>query len=272
MYPYITWWASKIYMTGLGIIIAFLVFVVVWRYLTRKTYQNFWKFFYRLPALVISMYVLGALTTSILDRGSLPEGIGWFLSTLSPYGYKFHFAGMVAGAFISIGMFLKKIIRVENRKNRADILFFAFSLAIVPLGIFLMFGDNFIGFPTDSIIGVKSLHFESQLNKFNAVLPIGLFLSIWSLATALFILILKRVKKKTGFGMLGFAILLFIINIVLVFQQYPRYGVISIGSIMIDIKQYVSFLVIMYCLYINHVRRQNEIDRSIATPITKLIE
>jgi hypothetical protein len=85
---------------------------------------------------------------------------------------------MVAGAFISIGMFLKKIIRVENRKNRADILFFAFSLAIVPLGIFLMFGDNFIGFPTDSIIGVKSLHFESQLNKFNAVLPIGLFLSI----------------------------------------------------------------------------------------------
>jgi hypothetical protein len=41
-----------------------------------------------------------------------------------------------------------------------------------------MLGDNFIGFPTDSAIGIKALHFESQLNKFDAVYPIGLFLSI----------------------------------------------------------------------------------------------
>jgi len=279
MYPYITWWASKIYMTGVGLIIAFIVFLVVGRYLTRKTYQNFWKFFYRLPFLIISMYVLGALTTSILERGSLLSGIGWFFSTLSPYGYKFHFAGVVVGAFISIGIFLKKIVRIENRKNRADILFFAFSLCIVPLGIFLMLGDNFIGFSTDSIIGIKTLHFESQLNKFDAVYPIGLFLSIWSLLTALFILILKQIKKKTGYGMLGFAILLFVINIILMFQQCPRYGVISIGSVMIDIKQYVSFLAIMYCLYINHIRRENELEHITSPtldqpgmPITKLLE
>jgi len=218
------------------------------------------------------MYVLGALTTSILARGSLPSGIVGFFSTLSPYGYKFHFAGVLIGAFVSISIFLNKFVRIENRKNWTDILFFAFSLCIVPLGIFLMLGDNFIGFPTDSAIGIKALHFESQLNKFDAVYPIGLFLSIGSLLTALFILVLKWIKKKTGYGMLGFAILLFVINITLMMQQYPRYGVISIGSVMIDIKQYVSFLAIIYCLYINHLRRQNEIQLTPATPITKLIE
>jgi hypothetical protein len=71
---------------------------------------------------------------------------------------------------------------------------------------------------------------------------------------------------------LGFAILLFIINIVLLFQQYPRYGVISMGSVMIDIKQYVSFLAIMYCLYIHHKRRQHELEHNASSPITKLIE
>lgn len=259
-------------MTGFWLIIAFIIFLIVVFYLTRKTYQNFWKFFYWVPFLIISMYILGALTTSILDRGSLPVGIGWFLSTLSPYGYKFHFVGVLIGTFISIGVFLKKIIRIENKKNRADILFFAFSLSIVPLGIFLMLGDNFIGFPTESMIGIKALHAQSQLNKFNAVYPIGLFLSIWSLASVLFIIILKRIKKKTGYWMLGFAVLLFIINIVLLYQQYPRYWVISIGSITMDIKQYISFLVIMYCLYIHHKRRQNELDYSAGTPITKLVE
>jgi len=180
---------------------------------------------------------------------------------------------VLIGAFISIGIFLKKIVRIENRKNRADILFFAFSLSIVPLGIFLMLGDNFIGFPTDSVIGVKSLHFESQLNKFNAVYPIGLFLSIGSLMVALFILILKWSKKRTGYGILGFAILLFVINITLMLQQYPRYGVISLGSVMLDIKQYISFLGIMYCLYIHNSRRQNEIAYTTSsTPITKTIE
>lgn len=272
MYPYITRWDAKIYMTGLGLIVSFIIFLIVGGYLTRKTYQNFWKFFYRLPILIITMYVLGALTTSILDRGSLPGGIGWFLSTLSPYGYKFHFGGVLVGAAFSVGFFLKKIVRVENRKNRADILFFAFSLSIVPLGIFLMLGDNFIGFPTDSFMGIKSLHFESQLNKFNAVYPIGLFLSIGSLITALFILVLKRTKKKTGYGMLGFAILIFVINVVLVFQQYPRYGVISMGSLTLDIKQYISFLVLMYCLYIHHKRRQHEIEYNATSSISKIIE
>jgi hypothetical protein len=93
-------------------------------------------------------------------------------------------------------LFLRKIPRIENKKIWIDILFFAFSLSIVPLGIFLLLGDNFIGLPTTAGIGVKALHFESQLNKFDAVYPIGLFLSIGALLSTLTVWILKMTKKR----------------------------------------------------------------------------
>ncbi|MBU0626954.1 hypothetical protein KKG31_00110 [Patescibacteria group bacterium] len=112
--------------------------MVVVRYLTRKTYQNFRKFFYRLPILTILMYVLGAITTGILENGSFPGGIRERISMLSPYGYNFHFGGVLLGIFIAIVIFLRKVPRIENKKIWIDILFFAFSLAIVPLGIFFM--------------------------------------------------------------------------------------------------------------------------------------
>lgn len=272
MYPYITWWSSKIYMTWAGIIIGFITFLVVVRYLTRKTYQNFRKFFYRLPILTILMYVLGAITTGILENGSFPGGIRERISMLSPYGYNFHFGGVLLGIFIAIVIFLRKVPRIENKKIWIDILFFAFSLAIVPLGIFFMLWDNFIGLPTDLGIGIKALHVESALNKFNSVYPVWLFLSIGTLIVTLITLILKLTKKRTGFGMLGFAMLLFSTNIVLLFQQYPRYGVISFWNVIFDVKQYISFLIIMLCLYIHNKRRQKEISHEISPGISKLLQ
>ncbi|MFA5747995.1 MAG: hypothetical protein WC872_02665 [Candidatus Absconditabacterales bacterium] len=173
---------------------------------------------------------------------------------ISPYGYNFNFAGIVLGIFLRMVLFFKKIKRIENRKVRADILFFSFCLCIVPLGIFLLMGDNFIGNTTNGIFGIKSLHSESQLNKFSSVLPIGLFLTITSLLVAGCTRIFRKIKKKFGYGILGFAMLLFVINIILLFQQYPRHGVISIGNITLDIKQYVSFFIIMFCLYLHHKR------------------
>ena len=246
--------------------------MVVARYLTRKTYQNFWKFFYRVPLLTILVYILGTLTAGVLENGSFPGTISAFFSTLSPYGYNFHFAGTLLGIFIAIVIFLRRIPRIENKKIWIDILFFSLSLAIVPLGIFLMLWDNFIGFPTDIGIGIKALHTESALNKFNAVFPIGLFLSIGTLITTMIIAILKVTHKRTGYGMLGFAILLFSTNIVLLFQQYPRYGVISFWTVTFDIKQYLSFLIIMLCLYIHNKRRQKEISHEISPGINKLLQ
>lgn len=272
MYPYIIWGTSKIYMTWIGIIVGFITFLIVARYLTRKTYQNFWKFFYRLPLLTILTYVLGALTTWLLENGNLSGWITKILKLLSPYWYNFHFVWILLWIFISIIIFLRKIPRIENKKIWVDVLFFAFSLAIVPMWIFMMLWDNFIWLPTEMWIGIKALHTESALNKFNAVFPVWLFLSIWALISTMIIIILKKTIKRTWFGMLWFAILLFSTSIVLLFQQYPRYWVISFWTITFDIKQYLAFLIMMLCLLIHSKRRQKEISKEISTWINKLLQ
>lgn len=101
-------------------------------------------------------------------------------------------------------------------------------------------GDNFIGISTTSFLGIKSLHSESQRNKFNLVYPIGLFLSFASLLSVIFVRIIR--KKRFGYGMLGFSLLALLVGIVLMFQNYPRHGVFTLGHIMFDIKQYAALL------------------------------
>jgi len=248
MYPYINLFGEKLFMTGLWIVVAFLTFLIVSIYLTRRYHQNFWKFFYWMPVLIILCYFLGSYVQFFFDYGALPASWAEFLILLSPYGYKFHFVGLLLGIVIAIIIFLKKIKRIENKKIRIDILFYSITLSLVPLGLFLLMGDNFMGNSTSlPRLGIKSLHSESQRNKFNLVYPIGVFLSVWALLVAAFIRIRKR---KFGYGLLGFAILLVVVAAILTVQQYPRHGVFHIGSIMIDCKQYVALLIALRCLLI----------------------
>lgn len=240
-------------MTGIGIIISFLVFIGIARYLTKKYHQNFWKFFYWLPFLIVLTYFLGSYVNFIFDVGLFPTNWSEFVQLISPYGYKFHFTGLLMGMFISTYIFLKKITRVENKKVWSDILFFSFALSLVPLWLFLLMGDNFIGTTTTSWMGIKSLHSDSQRNKFNLVYPIGLFLSLWSLFVVLYIKILK--KKKFGYGMLGFVFILILISLILLLQQYSRHMVFSWGTLMFDLKQYSALILALIC-YIAYKGRQ----------------
>jgi hypothetical protein len=66
------------------------------------------------------------------------------------------------------------------------------------------------------------------------------------------------IKKKFGYGLLGFSILLVIIAIILFFQQYPRHGVLAIGGAVFDIKQYAALLVALRCFLI--FRKWRRID------------
>lgn len=249
MYPYIILWWSKFYMTGIGIIVSFLVFLGIARYLTKKYHQNFRKLFYRLPLLIVLTYFLWSYVQFMFDVGIFPTNWNEFIQILSPYGYKFHFMGILIGIVISIFFFLKNIVRIENKKVWSDILFFSFALSLVPLWIFFLMGDNFMGMATTSWLGVKSLHSDSQRNKFSLIYPLGIFLSLGALFVALYIKAIK--KKKFGYGMLGFSILLIVISIILIFQQYSRHAVISLGTIMFDIKQYSARIIalISYLVY-----------------------
>lgn len=109
-------------------------------------------------------------------------------------------------------------------------------------------GDNFIGATTNSWMGIKSLHSDSQRNKFSLVYPIGLFLSLGSFFIVLWIKIIK--KKRFGYGMLGFALLLLLLGAVLILQQYSRHAVFSLGAIMFDIKQYSAVIVAVFCYFV----------------------
>ena len=242
-------------MTGIGIVVSFLTFIVIVWYLSKRYLQGFWKFFYWLPLVITLVYFLGSYTQFILSNQSFfPSTIEQFLSIVWPYGYKFHFAGILIGLVIALLSFFRKIKTTENKKIRADIFFYAFTLCLVPLGIFLLLGDNFIGNSTNSFLWMKALHSESQWNKFDAVYPIGLFLSLGALLVALFVHIRRVLQKKRGFWMQGLAFLLIMLNIILMMQQYPRYMVISLGNVSFDIKQHISFFVIMLCLYYHKKR------------------
>lgn len=120
-------------MTGIGIVVSFLVFLGIAHYLTKRYHQNFRKFFYWLPFLIVLTYFLGSYVNFFFDVGVFPTNGSDFVQLLSPYGYKFHFMGLLIGIFISVSVFLKKIVRIENKKVRSDILFFSFALALVPL-------------------------------------------------------------------------------------------------------------------------------------------
>jgi glucan phosphoethanolaminetransferase (alkaline phosphatase superfamily) len=154
-------------MTGIGIVISFLVFVAVVWYLSRKHLQSFWKFFYWLPILILLTYFLGSYTQFVFSTQQIIP-LSWtdLLRILSPYNYNFNFAGVLVGIVIALFVFLKNIKTIENKKIWIDIFFYAFALAIVPLGVFFLMGDNFIGTSTTSFLGMKSLHSESQRNKF----------------------------------------------------------------------------------------------------------
>lgn len=250
MYPYFTIRWSKIYMTGIGIVVSFLAFVIIVWYLSKRYLQWFWKFFYWLPIVITITYFLWSYTQFILSNQSFfPMNLEEIFSILWPYGYKFHFAGVLAWLVFSLLLFFRKIKTIENKKIWSDIFFYAFSLSLVPLGLFLLLWDNFIGNTTDSLFWMKALHSESQWNKFGSVLPIWLFLSLGSLFVVFFVHIKRIILKKKGFWLQWLAFLVIVINIVLVMQQYPRYMVISLWDISLDIKQHLSFFVVMLCLY-----------------------
>ncbi len=254
MYPYLILWWSKFYMAGIGIIVSFFVFLGIARHLTKRYHQNFRKLFYWLPFLIVLTYFLWSYTSFVFDVGIFPTNRSEFMTLLSPHGYSFHFVGLMVGMFISIFVFLKKITRVENKKIWSDILFFSLTLSLVPLWLFLLMGDTFIGMPTTTWLGIKSLHSDSQRNKFNLIYPIWLFLSIGSLFVALGIKIIK--KKRFGYGMLGFAWILIFISLVLLLQQYSRHAVFSLGNITFDIKQYAAWAFALICYFVYRKRQK----------------
>ena len=247
MYPYITLGETKIYMTWLGIIFSLLLFIILVWYYSRKYRLKFHTFFYSIPVLLLLTYLCGSYVEFVFHSWSfLPSTSQDLIRLFSPHDYTFHYAWVIVWFFCYLLRFIHKRKHSIEKKKRIDVLFFSTALSFIPLGFFLLLGNEFMGEATEAIRWIKWLHPESEIKRFgNKVHPIGLFLSLTGIVSSLVSLIVYQTKKKYGVWYLWFALLLWGMSIIFFYQNYPMHGVIKVAAFRVDIKHYVSWFLLL---------------------------
>ena len=258
MYPYIEIFGTQISMMSIGAIIAFIIFLVTARILTKRNHQDFLKLFYRLPWWIILSYVLWRYISFALQTWTyIPSSFSHFLTILSPQNFNLHFVGLLVAWRISVSFFFSSIKRTENKKIWADIIFLSLANALIIFWVFITLWDAVIWKPTDSIFAIRALTDNSALTKFDGVYPVWLFISLWVFIIHVIISLLSIILKKNWLWMRWLIWILIVLNIVFLFQSYPRYWLISILWTSFDIKQYLSFIVIIHWI-ITAIKRENK--------------
>ncbi len=247
MYPYIEVFGIQISMMATGAIIAFIIFLVTARILTKRNHQDFLKLFYRLPWRIIFSYILWRYISFALETWTyIPSSVSNFLTILSPQNFNFHFVWLLIAWRISVSLFFSSIKRTENKKIWADIIFLSLANALIIFWIFITLWDTVIWKPTDSIFAIRALSDNSALTKFDGVYPIWLFISFGVLIIHVIVSLLSIILKKNWLWMWWIIWILIVLNIVFLFQSYPRYWLVSLFWTSLDIKQYTSFIVIIH--------------------------
>ena len=245
MYPYIELFGTKLYMTGIWIVISCFVFLITVYVLSKKYHQEFIRFFNRLPRLLIFVYLSWLYFSYFFEGGIIPTSLGVF----SPYWYNFSLVGVIIAAFILIIIFLSQFKRNETKRIWIDILFFWFVNALVVLWVFLVLWDNFVWKPYSWALHVTALMPDSALVKYGGVYPIGIFLSLGALAINLIVTILKMILKKSWIGLFWFILLFMLFIAILPFWNYPAHWVMSVfWKFTLDINYYVFIFLILFCL------------------------
>ena len=250
MYPYFELFGTQISMMSIGIVISAIIFLVSAWILTKRNHQDFLKLFYRLPVRIILSYILWRYVAYSLETWNyFPKTTSSFLTILSPQNFNLHFVWLLISTWICLRIFFRSIKRTENKKIWADILFISMANSLIILWIFLTLWDSVIWTPTDNIFAIRSLTDNSALTKFDGVYPVWLFISFWVLIIHIIISLLSIIFKKNWFWIRWLIWLLIVFNIAFLFQAYPRHWLITISWISFDVKQYLSFIAIIYCIF-----------------------
>ena len=258
MYPYFTLWGMHVYMTGIGIVIGAMTFVGSAWILCRRYRMDFGRFFMSLPLLIFAMYILGVWSYHIID-GNMRFPSSWsdFLSFFSPYGYHIHFVGLVIGFFIGIGRFLYST-KVETHIKRRSIWFFATAASMIPLGLFLTLGDNFVGRPNPEwFFAVGALTSESTLSDLGKVYPVGILLSLISLISMIVMYALRKIGKMGRIWLLWFGLRSLLMHRVFTYQLYDKHLVTTRWWTTRDIKNYILIVGTMLIVYLYYFYRKD---------------
>jgi len=258
MYPYVELFGVQISMMVVGCIIAAIIFLITARILTKRNHQDFLKLFYRLPLRIILSYILWRYISFSLETWIyFPTSLSNLLTILSPQNFNFHFVGLLIASRICLWIFFSSIKRSENKKIWADILFLSISNALIVFGIFLTLWDTVIWTPTDWIFAIRALTDNSALTKFDWVYPVWLFISFGVLIIHVIVSIFSIIFKKNWMWMRWLVWILIVFNIAFLFQSYPKYWLINILWVSLDIKQYLSIPIIIHGI-ITAIKREKK--------------
>jgi hypothetical protein len=256
MYHYITIGDIKIYMTWLGILLTLAVFTF-----TLRRYLHAYKLEHsfirkRLPLYGIALYLFSTYTWYAIESFVIiPLSWKQLLMYFSPTEYRFHLVWILI-ACLGIGRDTLRHVPIPQHEKWLDSLFHSITIACIPLGIFLLLGDNFIGMTTDTSYFVTAIRPDSNMAVYGKVFPLWLMVSVWWLACHVAANIFADTTKRKDVWK-WFAIFSLWLIAITMLQQYPRHLVMSLGTVIFDIKQYV-LLLIAILFFVFHIQQQRQ--------------
>jgi len=256
MYHYITVWGLTIHMTGLGIVAFLVVFLSLTHYEAKRNNLDSREFMKYIPLYIIIMYLLGSYVYYLIEEMVvLPFSFKQLLLYITPYKYAFHSIGITLWAIIGARKFLKEKDDEEKRKW-INIRTYSLLWALIPLGVFLVLGDTFIGKATEGSLYVSAIRSDSAVAIYDKVLPLWLWISLTGVIGWWAMYIIGR-KTHPYRGLNALWILSLIFSIIFLFQQYPRRVVSSVWWVTFDIKQYffIALAIFFFVLWFNQKKR-----------------
>lgn len=255
MYHYITLWGLTIHMTGLWIIAFLAAFLFIVHREGEKHNLNTKEFFSFVPIYIIIIYLCATYVYYLIENFVvLPFNFKQILLYITPYNYAFHSIGIAIGALVGWWKFLKDKER-QRQRMRINIWAYALLWAFIPLGIFLVLGDSFIGKATEWWLYISAIRSDSQVAIYDRVIPLGFAFSLLGVI-GWWIMYLVGRKTYPYWGYFALGMISLAMACIFLWQQYPRRLVSSIAWVTFDIKQYFFIAVALGLLILRLHKRK----------------
>jgi len=241
MYPFINALWTQFHMTWIGIIIFLAVFLRRTKLKITKFQGDrsvFWK---HVPMYVVIIYLASSYARYLIEElVIIPTSLNQIMAYISPYEYKFHLVWLIWGIGRCVWHFFQHVQDTNMQLKWIDSRFLAAMWWCIPLGIFLLLGDTFIGQPADSGIFVSAFHPDSKLATYDTVIPLGLYLSLLWLLLLFGTKILRYNKTQLRwYGLVWWILFLVLFSFLILFQEYARHIVFKVFDKTRDIRNIV---------------------------------